>query len=84
MTLTSAWQHIAMEPVFTKPTHQGHEIQISFLVGMVAADFFFDDIQLYELDVWPSPASRRVAPCRAVLSAVLSCVALPQPPPPPS
>tara|TARA_B110001452_G_scaffold139621_1_gene116042 strand:+ start:255 stop:3833 length:3579 start_codon:yes stop_codon:yes gene_type:complete len=54
VTLTSTWQHIAMEPVFTKPEHQGHEIQISFLVGMVAADFFFDDIQLFELDV-PSP-----------------------------
>lgn len=43
-----------MEPVYTQPKHKGHEIQIAFLIGAVAADFFFDDIQLLELDV-PSP-----------------------------
>jgi hypothetical protein len=66
VTLTSEWQHIAMEPVFTKPSHQGHEIQISFLVGMVSADFFFDNIQLYELDV-PSPPPPRPPPPPYVL-----------------
>eukprot|EP00966_Prymnesium_polylepis_P047464 1098823-Prymnesium_polylepis.1 len=43
-----------MDPVYTQPAHKGHEIQIAFLIGATLADFFFDDIQLYEMDV-PSP-----------------------------
>ena len=54
VALSQSWQHIAMAPVATGPQHKGHEIQVAFLIGEVAAQFFFDDIELYELDV-PSP-----------------------------
>ena len=54
LALTSQWQHIAMEYVYTLPSHKGHEIQIAFLCGAGVAVFYFDDIQLYEADV-PSP-----------------------------
>lgn len=54
LSLTQEWQHIAMENVYTLPSHKGHEVQIAFLVGAGAAVFCFDDIQLYEADV-PSP-----------------------------
>jgi endo-1,4-beta-xylanase len=54
LSLTSQWQHIAMEYVYTLPSHKGHEIQIAFLIGAGVCTFYFDDIQLYEADV-PSP-----------------------------
>ena len=54
VALSGSWQHIAMAPVATGPQHRGHEIQVAFLIGEVATQFFFDDIELYELDV-PSP-----------------------------
>eukprot|EP00322_Chrysochromulina_rotalis_P026947 CAMPEP_0115855900 /NCGR_PEP_ID=MMETSP0287-20121206/14778_1 /TAXON_ID=412157 /ORGANISM="Chrysochromulina rotalis, Strain UIO044" /LENGTH=1202 /DNA_ID=CAMNT_0003310063 /DNA_START=9 /DNA_END=3617 /DNA_ORIENTATION=+ len=54
LSLTSEWQHIAMDYVYTLPSHKGHEIQIAFLIGATIATFHFDDIQLYEADV-PSP-----------------------------
>ena len=54
LALSDSWQHIAMDPVYTLPSHKGHEIQIAFLIGANLADFFFDYIQLYEMDV-PSP-----------------------------
>ena len=34
VSLMSEWQHIAMEPVYTKPAQKGHEIQIAFLLGL--------------------------------------------------
>ena len=54
LALTSEWQHIAMDYVYTLPSHKGHEIQIAFLIGAASATFFFDEIQLFEADV-PSP-----------------------------
>eukprot|EP00966_Prymnesium_polylepis_P268926 6212819-Prymnesium_polylepis.1 len=37
VALASDWQHIAMEPVYTKPAQKGHEIQIAFLLGLKQA-----------------------------------------------
>ena len=53
--LTAAWQHFAMEPVYTTAAQRGHEIQIAFLLGLKVAEFAFDDIELYELDVLSPP-----------------------------
>ena len=56
--LTSRWQHFALEPVLIHMEDPlGHPIQISFMLGSVAADFFFDDIRLYELESPPPPAA---------------------------
>ena len=55
VVLTSAWQHFALEPVYTTPAQRGHEIQIAFLIGLKVAEFAFDDIELYELDVLSPP-----------------------------
>ena len=46
LSLTAEWQHIAMDYVYTLPSHKGHEIQIAFLIGASEATFFFDDIQV--------------------------------------
>ena len=53
--LSADWQHFAMEPVYTTPAQRGHEIQIAFLIGLKVAEFAFDDIELYELDVLSPP-----------------------------
>jgi len=53
--LTQEWQHFAMEPVYTSSAQRGHEIQIAFLLGLTVAEFAFDDIELYELDVLSPP-----------------------------
>ena len=55
VTLTQDWQHIALDTVYTKPIHQGHEIQIAFLIGAVEATLYFDDLQLSELEVLSPP-----------------------------
>ena len=52
--LSNEWQHIAMEPVYTQELQRGHELQIAFMIGDIEGTVYFDDIQLYELDV-PSP-----------------------------
>ena len=44
-----------MEPVYTTRAQRGHEIQIAFLIGLQVAEFAFDDIELYELDVLSPP-----------------------------
>jgi hypothetical protein len=55
MGCSQEWQHFAMEPVYTTPAQRGHEIQIAFLIGLKVAEFAFDDIELYELDVLSPP-----------------------------
>ena len=44
-----------MDAVYTTPAQRGHEIQIAFLLGLKVAEFAFDDIELYELDVLSPP-----------------------------
>ena len=54
LSLNSAISRLS-RTVYTTPAQRGHEIQIAFLIGLKVADFAFDDIELYELDVMSPP-----------------------------
>ena len=53
LSLTSEWQHIAMDYVYTLPSHKVTRYKSLFSSALVCAPST-DDIQLYEADV-PSP-----------------------------
>jgi hypothetical protein len=77
VALSTEWQHIALDYVYTQPAHKGHELQIAFLIGGNVGILYFDEIQvrrhmwppLQPPYAWPPPATTCVTATPATIYA---------------